>query len=304
MEQSSARMSIGAVSRAVGIPVGTLRNWERRYGVPSPERTDGGHRLFGSDTVDFLELVNVAMRHGHRPAQLLRMSKQEISSLLSADLKQERTSSNWKSGVSHPELFAAIQQFDSEFLFSTLRAEVARSGLAAVVLERIVPLLGQMGGAWETGDISIEQEHFASEILRDFLSTEWRALATSEHAVRVVCTTFPGERHFLGLHMAAALMAVEGVRVLFLGPDIPVSGTQEAATFIEADAVVISCSAFSDYGQNQVMLRKLSEGLPPTTEVWVGGTGIPDGVVGVRRFEGFEEFRRFVTAKIASVTRG
>jgi methanogenic corrinoid protein MtbC1 len=303
MEKSATRMSIGAVSRAVGIPVGTLRNWERRYGVPSPERTDGGHRLYGSDTVDFLEMVNAAMRHGHRPAQLLRLSFEDISKLLSVDPKSTRSIGTWGAGGSHSDVFGAIQKFDSEFLFSTFRAEVARNGLAAFVLERVVPLLQQMGGAWETGDISIEQEHFASEVLRDFLSKEWRSLQSSDGALRVVCTTFPGERHFLGLHMAAAMMAVDGVRVLFLGPDIPLEGTQEAASFIEADAVVISCSVFSDFDQNQVMLKKLVEGLSPNTEVWVGGTGIPAGVVGVRRFDDFQEFRRFVTAKIASLRR-
>jgi methanogenic corrinoid protein MtbC1 len=304
MEMSTARMSIGAVSRAVGIPVGTLRNWERRYGVPSPERTDGGHRLYGQDTVDFLERVNVAMRHGHRPAQLLRLSMDELKGLLSADPKVARTSHSWGTASFHPDIFGAIQKFDSEFLFSAFRSEVARSGLAAFVLDRIGPLLQQMSEAWETGDISIEQEHFASEILCDFLSSKWRDLPSSGDAVRVVCTTFPGERHFIGLHMAAALMAVEGVRILFLGPDIPLKGTQDAAAFIQADAVVISCSAFSDFEQNQVMLKTLTEGLSPNTEVWVGGTGVPAGVGGVRRFQDWKEFRSFVSAKVSSVTRG
>jgi methanogenic corrinoid protein MtbC1 len=215
-----------------------------------------------------------------------------------------RINQNWGTAVSHSDLFGAIQKFDSEVLFSAFRAEVARGGLGSLVLDRIVPLLQQMGEAWETGDISIEQEHFASEILRDFLSTEWRALPSSSDAVRVVCTTFPGERHFIGLHMAAALMAVEGVRVLFLGPDIPLKGTQEAAAFIQADAVVISCSAFSDYEKNQIMLKTLAEGLSPSTEVWVGGTGVPAGVGGVRRFQDWKEFRSFVSAKVSSVTRG
>jgi MerR family transcriptional regulator, light-induced transcriptional regulator len=296
-------MSIGAVSRAVGVPIGTLRNWERRYGVPSPDRTDGGHRLYGQDTVDFLELVNVAMRHGHRPAQLLRLSTDELTGLLSTDPKVVRTNQNWGTEASHPDLFDAIQKYDSDFLFSAFRAEVARSGLGSLVLDRIVPLLEQMSEAWEAGDISIEQEHFASEILRDFLSTEWRALPSSGDAVRVVCTTFPGERHFIGLHMAAALMAVEGVRVLFLGPDIPLKGTQDAAACIGADAVVISCSAFSDCEQNQIMLKTLVKGLSPSTEVWAGGTGVPAGVGGVRRFHDFREFRSFVSAKISSATR-
>ena len=41
-----ARVSIGALSRATGIPVETLRTWESRYGFPVPERRPSGHRLY------------------------------------------------------------------------------------------------------------------------------------------------------------------------------------------------------------------------------------------------------------------
>ena len=61
-------MSIGAVAKAVGLSEGTLRNWERRYGYPKPQRTDGGHRVYGQEVVDFLNLVARAIRLGHRPA--------------------------------------------------------------------------------------------------------------------------------------------------------------------------------------------------------------------------------------------
>ena len=131
---STARMSIGAVSRAVGIPVGTLRNWERRYGVPAPERTDGGHRLYGPETVGFLEMVNVAMRHGHRPAQLLRLSPEEISAIVAIDAKAGPADADAALNGS-PDLMSAIKSFDSDFLFDTFRNEVARRGLANFVLD-------------------------------------------------------------------------------------------------------------------------------------------------------------------------
>ncbi|MCA9937221.1 MAG: MerR family DNA-binding transcriptional regulator, partial [Anaerolineales bacterium] len=34
------------VVQETGLKPDTLRAWERRYGVPSPERTAGGHRLY------------------------------------------------------------------------------------------------------------------------------------------------------------------------------------------------------------------------------------------------------------------
>ena len=43
---SELGLGIGALSRSTGIPINTLRTWERRYGVPAPERTDGGQRVY------------------------------------------------------------------------------------------------------------------------------------------------------------------------------------------------------------------------------------------------------------------
>ena len=149
MVVSTARMSIGAVSRAVGIPVGTLRNWERRYGVPTPDRTDGGHRLYGPETVGFLEMVNIAMRHGHRPAQLLRLSPEELSEMIRVDAKNTVDPK-----LPSPDLMTAIQSFDSDYLFATFRREMAKNGLADFVIEFVIPMLNEMSMAWEAGDLS------------------------------------------------------------------------------------------------------------------------------------------------------
>src|SRR3954471_24902424 len=35
-----------AVAYETGVPADTFRAWERRYGMPRPQRTAGGHRLY------------------------------------------------------------------------------------------------------------------------------------------------------------------------------------------------------------------------------------------------------------------
>jgi hypothetical protein len=49
--------SIGAVGQMLGIPPATLRTWEERYGLPVPERSPGGHRLYSRDQVEQLRFV-------------------------------------------------------------------------------------------------------------------------------------------------------------------------------------------------------------------------------------------------------
>jgi len=69
-ENDDATLSIGAVSRATGIPTSTLRTWERRYGFPDPARTESGHRRYTPSVVSHLELLARAIDAGHRDGNL------------------------------------------------------------------------------------------------------------------------------------------------------------------------------------------------------------------------------------------
>ncbi len=43
------------VVEETGIKPDTLRAWERRYGLPEPNRTQGGHRLYSQYDIDMLK---------------------------------------------------------------------------------------------------------------------------------------------------------------------------------------------------------------------------------------------------------
>jgi hypothetical protein len=71
-EAPSGLLSIGALSAATGIPVETLRTWERRYGYPRPQRKPSGHRVYPVTAVPRLRRVAQAIARGHRAAEVLR----------------------------------------------------------------------------------------------------------------------------------------------------------------------------------------------------------------------------------------
>lgn len=71
--ENSPTYSIGAVSEIVGVETSTLRMWERRYGVVTPQRSGGGQRLYTRKQVDLLRFVVARIREGMRPADAHRM---------------------------------------------------------------------------------------------------------------------------------------------------------------------------------------------------------------------------------------
>jgi CheY-like chemotaxis protein len=65
--------SIGAVARMLGVPPATLRTWEQRYGVITPERSDGRHRLYSRDQVESLRFVAQRVAEGMSPGDAHRL---------------------------------------------------------------------------------------------------------------------------------------------------------------------------------------------------------------------------------------
>ena len=56
--------TIKRAAEVTGISVATLRAWERRYGVVSPQRSDGGYRLYGPEDVRALAIMNSLVNEG------------------------------------------------------------------------------------------------------------------------------------------------------------------------------------------------------------------------------------------------
>src|SRR5574338_1215701 len=47
--------NLKAVLKETGIAADTLRAWERRYGLPKPQRTPGGHRLYSEHDIRLIK---------------------------------------------------------------------------------------------------------------------------------------------------------------------------------------------------------------------------------------------------------
>jgi len=60
---SRATLTIGDLAHRTGVPISTLRSWEKRYGFPEPRRQPGGHRRYSDTDVDAV-LDVLARRRG------------------------------------------------------------------------------------------------------------------------------------------------------------------------------------------------------------------------------------------------
>jgi hypothetical protein len=69
------RLSVSGAARRLGVAPGTLRTWDRRYGIGPTGHTRGRHRLYSAADMARLELMQHALVQGAPPAEAARYAR-------------------------------------------------------------------------------------------------------------------------------------------------------------------------------------------------------------------------------------
>ena len=89
-------------------------------------------------------------------------------------------------------------------------------------LDQVSPALGELGAAWAAGDLSVAQEHLASERLLRAVSALTLTFPLQTGGPQVLMACPDGETHDLGLRLAELVALEAGCRPLFYGANLPV----------------------------------------------------------------------------------
>lgn len=281
--ESAGKLSIGALSRATGIPVETLRTWEARYGFPVPERKPSGHRVYSLAGIPRLRRIAEALSRGHRAGDVVGATDEAIAALLSATSVPASGSRPLavEPSENQSHILQAIEAFDTDRLTRILLQEWARLGPLDFVNSCLGPLIREVGDAWETGRLEIRHEHFFSERVGDLLRSLRLPFEERAAGPLVVCSSLPGEPHSLGLQMAALVLAVAGCRILFVGTEVPASQVASLAKDLSARAVAVSVSRSSRGAAMTTQIANVRRLLPRRIGIVVGGDGAPRSRPGV-----------------------
>jgi MerR family transcriptional regulator, light-induced transcriptional regulator len=297
-----ARLSIGALARATGIAVETLRTWESRYGFPAPERKPSGHRVYPVSAVPRLRRIAHALSLGHRAGQVVGASEEALGRLLETSAEAVTASAAAASlppAEDVPAVLRLVRAFDGERLTRLFLADWARMGPVEFLEGRLALLIRAVGEGWEQNDLEIRHEHFLSERVGDLLRSLRLPLEERATGPLVVFATLPGEAHGLGLQMSALVLAATGCRVLYLGTEVPIPQIASLARDLGARAVAISVSSATKGAASAAALRKLREALPRRVLLVAGGDGAPTfrpGAKSVRSLRDLDAWGRRLAA--------
>lgn len=245
MENSSSKWSateepiynIGVVSRMTGIPVATLRVWERRYKFPRSDRTAGGHRLYSERELVRLRWVKSTIDQGMQTSQAIRALRSReregrIPELAPASIPAPLQPAGEGSALTafQVRLTEALLGHDLQTADRVLSEILAVSSLEDIILNVIRPTLAELGQGWADGEVTVATEHLATQFLRHHLMM-WMVTGPPAHPIRpIVLACAPGEWHEVSLLMLGVLLRRRRWPVAYLGQSVPL---EDLARFVE-----------------------------------------------------------------------
>ncbi len=259
---TNIRLRIGAASRSSGVSPHTIRSWERRHHALAPYRSDAGGRLYTEADVQRLLLLRRAVDAGHAIGSIAHLPDSDLARLgRTSALDPARELSN--------RFMEAVSRFDPESAERELNRAAALFPQDRLVREVLAPLLRDIGERWAHSEIGIAQEHLATSLIRALLVTLIRLQPPPAGGRPIVFATLEGERHEMGLLLAAFLAAARRRRVVYLGTEVPAADLAHAARNCNASAIALSLVSAGDASDALDLLAALA---PRDTAVWLGGS--------------------------------
>ncbi len=241
-----------AIRTGVNVPL--LRAWERRYGIPSPERTGAGYRLYDDHSIDRVRRMRILVESGWAPSQAARAILDDTAHAamavdrateVAADRADDLAANSGDAGSLNADMVAggvamapppgrgpaavdgisslrtrfldAARALDEAGMESALGEGLALLGVDEALEQFVMPALVALGEAWSRGELTVAAEHAASNAVLRRLGALYEAAATPPSHVDCVVGLPPGSRHELGAMAFAVACRRAGLRILYLG---------------------------------------------------------------------------------------
>jgi methanogenic corrinoid protein MtbC1 len=219
-----------------------LRAWERRYGVLRPTRSPGGLRLYSLEDLERVRLMSRHIADGVAAREAAALASRAAVGAAPDAPTAPGADAAFDAEHRRAALSRAVESFDEPGAQAVIDELLAVTTLDALLSNVVVPFLRDVGDRWERGELSVAQEHFATNVLRGRLLGLARGWGAGSGR-RALLACAPEERHDLGLIAFGLALRARGWRIDFLGSDTPVESILRAAEAVSPDLLVVSATA-------------------------------------------------------------
>ena len=220
MKKVKSDFSIKNLENISGIKAHTIRIWEKRYKLLSPERTNTNIRKYSLESLRKLLNITLLYKKGFKISKIANLEPHNIP-LLVREIALENSSEN----ISINALKLSMVNFDVGMFDAKYEALIKNNGFEFVFFKIFVPLMTELGILWQTGAICPSHEHFVTSLIKQKIHIQTEKFQKNKYLTsnpKFVIFLPDNEIHELSILFLNYLILNKGFQTIFLGQSIPI----------------------------------------------------------------------------------
>ena len=262
--------NLKVVLQETSIVADTLRAWERRYGLPMPQRTAGGHRLYSQYDIETIKWLLARQTEGLSISRAVDSWNDQIASgadplagvtppvLSSAHAVPAIYSPNTNLDTLRIQWIAACINFSESNAEQVLNQAFSIFPVEAVCMEVLQKGMAEIGSLWYENRASVQQEHFASGLAMRRVDALLSASPAPSRNQTVLLGCPPNEWHTFTPLLISLLLRRRGLNVVHLGANVPVDRFEETVTKVHANLVILAAQTLTSAATLQLTALTLT----------------------------------------------
>ncbi|WP_036383253.1 MerR family transcriptional regulator [Muricauda sp. MAR_2010_75] len=225
MNNVKKSFSIRDMENLSGIKAHTIRIWEKRYNLFSPERTSTNIRTYSIGSLQKLLNITLLYNNGYKISKIAKLDESQIPMMV-----KEIVAQNSKKSHALNAFKLAMLNFDQSLFQKTYNSLLVERSFREVFYEVFIPLLNELGLLWQTATISPAHEHFISNLIKQkiYIQTEKLQFEEPTKKDKVFVLFLPeNEIHELGLLYINYEITLRGYKSIYLGQTMPMENLSD-----------------------------------------------------------------------------
>lgn len=242
--------NLKVVVQETGIKPDTLRAWERRYDLPQPARTDGGHRLYSQYDIEIVKWliarqdegmsISRAVEFWHRLVEENRNPFHELGHAEEPEPAAEQAMMGPALAEICDAWVEACMNYDEQQAENVLTKAFALYPPEVVCIKVMQGGIAKLGQMWYDDEASVQQEHFASALAMRRLNSLLAAAPQPTRNGRVLIACPPDEHHTFVPLLLTLMLRYQGWDVLYLGANVPQNRFEATLDRVKPHLIVLT----------------------------------------------------------------
>ena len=293
----NASFSIKDLENICGVKAHTIRIWEKRYHLLTPERTDTNIRTYNMESLKKLLNVSFLVNCGYKISRISKLTPEEIDeylkSIVSDQTLVDRAFNNLK---------LSMLNYNSHIFSETFKESEERFSFNDVFYKIFIPFLNEIGMLWQSNTINSSHEHFITNLIKQKLWTRINELQQKNSTQENTFVLYlpEGETNDLSLLFLNNVLLDKGYKTIFLGSNISIDYLQNLAD-LQNNLVFVSYFTVAPHAEDvNEYIDNFKEQIcnPNNHELWVMGRILKEVPINVdlklKVIQSLEDFEKLI----------